>query len=1075
MTTTTKKSLLTIFVLVFALVCCFTAVSAVAEDALVADFNEFVADNLAGIDVATMFDNEVDVENVRTAVNKYTALNETQKQAISQSSKTVFGALNAASTEAFAIDAYVTNVLYDKLHNVEGARVYISDEATINTYKDRINALSANAKAWVERLEAYDNIAAIEAKIAELKVAMQNAIDAIDAIKYYDAGVMGANGYIVLASETSITAAKTALDAIYGSDFLAEEFESEWQYVTNLGDYTAAVEALAAEKAKAALVDEAILAAYAQVQKDVKYWTVKDVIDAANDKYEALALDAKYDATYNDLQGIVAEKAKLDEMLAELADIEAEIADVEDAITAIGTVEYTTTCEQLIKNARDAFDALDADIVAADNNAVLENGATIVANYADLIAAEKALADLNAKFEAIKAAIVNMAEVYKVEGDILAAYVKAQSLYMEAERTNPEMIARLAENVYDGTYEHENYDVGTAVIDDYQAAYAFYAARAQAVLTKVEGVINLIKILEATDVEMTVDFKNLLDQVKAAYDGLEDEDKRFVTNYHVLPEKEAAFNNLLAVADDWVDAVNAISLPVSATQASFDQVAAAKAAFNAMGADAQAVMASLSGSADGSIWKEYEDAYAIYADAVADSDALYNAIVALANKMTAINTNNIDLADVAAWDADLAVITGEYNALGEDSKAYLQNYEDGAPYANYLKALNNSKKYKVEEAIALIPTIVVDTVTVPNVTVADREVVADAREIANAYIAEVEGATDAANGGVAYIRNYDILLAAEEMIDDEIAELEAWEEAVKALVGGDYANIDKIVAAKDAMGIDLDAANDLVAEYATLTDAQKAYTAEDGEDDYTKLLTIIEKAIEQAEDVEDAMEAINAKSELTADDIDDIEAIQAAYADLSDSQKALVDATVVDAFEDQAEKLVFATSFEAIINNLYDAVVAGKKDITTDTPVIIGLVKTLYNEFTAEQKALITNYGKVAEIEEAYELAVEMGKVVNATELKATVASLSELVNSLNSANSTMNSAIQAAQAEIDLLEAEINAAQDALDKANEDLDAANKTVETLQGTVTTITIIFSILVAGLAAAVVVLFIKRRA
>ncbi len=1081
MTTTTKKSLLTILMLVFVCVCCFTAVASAEGSILVEAFEEYVTENLMDVEADTLFNNNDDVKAVREAVNKYNLLSETEKTMIKANVAAKYNALRLEAKDALTVDTFVTHTLFDKLNKYNGARIRLSDEAAINDIKvliygngTTVEGLSEKALGWVTALEAWPNLAKAEAAIAELKVRLQAAIDAIDAIQYYDPavdamGVKVAGSYIVLASEDSIDAADEAIYNIYEEDFFAPELEAEWVYVTNLSAFKAAGVALEAEYAKAAVVSEKILAVYnndiCTTEGAEIYWTVAKKIVAVAEDYIALADDAKYHAEYNDLQSVVKEFAKLDEMMNRLMAIEDEIIAVNTKIMAIGKVTYTTGSQLLIADARNAFEALDNDIVVADKATYAANKAaeTFVGQYAVLVAAEEEYARLEAQFNALCAQIDHMAEVYKNGEDIIEAYPELQALYLNAEQNNPEIIDRLAEKVYDDTYEVENYDHAIA---NYKEAYAFYAARALEILGKVDTVIDLIDLLP-NPMQLNTDHKYLLDTANSAYNALTEEDKRFVDNYDKLATANAQFNKLMEVADSWVAAVDAIGT-VAATQESFDKVAAAKTAFAALDAAAQNVIAGL--SSDDTYWGKYATAYATYVDAVALSDALYNEIDAIADKMGAIVTNDalIPVGQVIAWKENVVAIKAEYEALAlnkAQSAAYLVEYRE-ADYDNYLAALRNMHKYDVEAVISALPADV-------TISVADRAAVAAAREVANEYIALYAGAIDPTSAE--YIRNYNDLLAAEAAIADMVEDLEAWEAAVEALVGGDYTNIDKIVADKDALAIDLNAAEALLNEYNAMTADEKAYTAEDGENDYEKLVAIIDAAIAQAGKVESGMEDIIAKDELTKDDVDNIEDILDQYEDLSETQKDLLDQDVVDDFLAQAEKLVFATSFEAIIDNLYDAVVGADKDITSDTPVIIGLVKALYNEFTEEQKALIGNYNKIAEIEDAYKAAEAAGKVVNVTSLKAVVDQLKASLEAAEGNITTMQNAIKAAEDKIALLDAQLELTEEELNDALANAAAANKAVETLQGTVTTIIIIFSILIAGCIAAIVVLLLKKKA
>lgn len=1056
MTTTTKKSVFAILMLVFVFVCCFSAF-AVADEAEyvgVEGFEKFVNDNLTDIVAADMFKKEADVKAVHEAFDLYRALSEDQRAQIGAEEKVIYNALHLVAAEPFAIEAYI-NLLEDKLIGYKGARVYLSDEATVLEYEERYNDLdNADAKAWLASLPAFPKIAEVKARIEVIKAAYRAAQDTIDAIEYLKDDAMvadyAADGrFIVLASENSIKACDTALFAIYNEDIFGDDllkadlkFAQDNGYLNNLEDYLAAIDDLEDQKAIAKAVEDKIADVYAQVGDDV-YFTLKADIMAAKDAYDGLTDEATYNAAYNDLQAIVANVADLDEMLAELAAIQAKIDVVEGVIDNIGDVKFTTDCNTKIKAARDAFEKLPADVVAADKAAIEAQPmkATIVENYKDLVAAEKEYAALVAEFQALLDSIDAMAAADSTT--ILAKYIEARTLYLTS---SEEIQERLKIETFVNEYDPD------VTLENYAKAYDFYAARAVELEGKVNHIIKSINNLD--EVKLTVGYvSNLLD-IEKQYNALNDEEKQAVTNSQILKDKLAELAKLLEGADAWVEAVNAIG-DVEATQDSFDLVKAAEEAFAKLGADAMATIASLSGSAAESVWFKYEKAYDVYEAAVAERDALYNAIMALNNRMLAINVNGSG----DAWIAEIGDITEAYLALDSLSQRYLEGL-DG--FEKYLAAKRNIQRNEVIAIIAALP--VVKDITVSD---ADSAAVEAARKAVVAYL-------EVPNTAEADITNLDKLVALEDAIATKKAALDKFEADVLALVG-DYANIAKIspdATIKGAIAIDLDAAADLFNATLTMSAEDVAYISADGVNDIEKLDEIIAKAYAQADKVEYAMSAIIAKGDnLVSDDYQTILDILAAYDALSNSQEKLIDEAIYAQFKEQVDKFVFVNAFKDVIDNLLDSYKNGE-DFTSDTPVIIGLVRSMYTNFTDEQIALIGNYyDKIDEVETAYKAALAAGKVVNVTDLKGVVDTLKAALNATDTKVAGLEAALEAAEDQIKLLDEQLELAESNRLAADA---AAKKAVETLQSTITTIIIIFSILVVGLAAAVVVLFVKRK-
>ena len=250
---------------------------------------------------------------------------------------------------------------------------------------------------------------------------------------------------------------------------------------------------------------------------------------------------------------------------------------------------------------------------------------------------------------------------------------------------------------------------------------------------------------------------------------------------------------------------------------------------------------------------------------------------------------------------------------------------------------------------------------------------------------------------------------------------------------------------------------------------EQGYFTDDNVDDFAKLNAIGQNAVQQAENVESKMAALNAIAldALTNANLDAIEATEVAYNTLHATQKELVDAAIKAAFDERVEKLAMINAIEAVIEAL-----ANSKDITSDTPIMIELLKAVYGDLDKNDKKLIDNWGKVADIEKAYNAAVANGTVVSVSDLKAALEALKATVAAKDA---EILSAIQAAEDKIALLNAQLGLTEGALEEVEANLGAAQNEIASLQGTVTAIIIIFSILIAACVVAIVILLLKKKA
>lgn len=224
------------------------------------------------------------------------------------------------------------------------------------------------------------------------KAKIQEAIDAINAV--YE-GIETANE-VGLSKETLINTAKAKIDAVHSAD---------QDLITNLADYQPAKDALDAIKAKAEALANDVNAVYATLDETAGqevYYTKKVDIDLLKETYDG------FDATeYNNLQKYFqdtypAEYALMNQMLAYCEVVAAELAEVIELIKAIGTVVYTTECENAIIAAENAYAALDNDVKTLE----------YVPNYQTLL-------DARAEYDRIKAAVDDVVSLIDAIGTVV--------------------------------------------------------------------------------------------------------------------------------------------------------------------------------------------------------------------------------------------------------------------------------------------------------------------------------------------------------------------------------------------------------------------------------------------------------------------------------------------------------------------------------------------------------------------------------------------------------------------------------------------------------------------------------
>ena len=506
------------------------SINAAGVDGLIENIGQvsYTSDSKSRIDTAREAYNSLDSEE-QALVTNYEVLT---------TAEATYAKLKADNEAADAVDA-----LIDAIGTVEYTD---SSKGRIDAAREAYDALTDDQKALVEN---YSTLTAAETEYAKLKAdneaadAVDALIDAIGTVEYTDS------------SKSRIDAAREAYNALT---------EEQQALVDNYAKLTAA-EAIYKE-----LDDKAVANVIIGLINDideVEYPTSKDMIDVAREAYDALTADQKalvtnystltdaeteynnqkvtgannvknmidaipsevdyydeecvnkifeargaYDALTEEQQALVTNYSTLTtaETTYKNLDDNAKANAVEALISAIGKVEYTTTCKNKIDAAREAYDALTDDQKA------------LVENYSTLTAAETEYAKLKADNEAADAVDALISAIGKVE------YTTTCKNKIDAAR-----------EAYDALTDDqkalvENYSTLTAAETEY--------AKLKADNEAADAVDALISAIGK--VEYTTTCKNKIDAAREAYDALTTSQKELVTNYKTLTDAEKRYDEL---------------------------------------------------------------------------------------------------------------------------------------------------------------------------------------------------------------------------------------------------------------------------------------------------------------------------------------------------------------------------------------------------------------------------------------------------------------------------------------------------------------------------------------------------
>ena len=627
-----------------------------------------------------------------------------------------------------------------------------------------------------------------------------------------------------------------------------------------------------------------------------------------------------------------------------------------DAIDAIGEVEYTPECRELLDAAREAYESLD------------DYDKPAVSNYQTLVDGEQEYIDIR------DAGVANAEDKINAIGEVEYTYDsrdlirEARSTYEaltdeqkdlvdplilevleQAEETFETLKDDAVNNVIDkinaiGKVKYN--ETSKAKIDDAREAFEdtlldeekdSFDEDIYKILTDAEELYEFLKnnakaqyvrdLIDAIgEVEYTEECKDKIVDAREAYEALTDKQKSLVGNIKTLKEAEATYAHLeenyyaAKAVDDLIDAIGEVVY----TQDSKDKIDAAREAYEALTEEQKPLVEKLDVlEAAEAMWEKLVEDNAA-ADAV---DELIDAIGEV--EFTQDSKDKIDAAREA------------YDALTDDQK----------PLVDHLDVL--------EAAEAAWDKLVED------------HAAADAVDELIDAIGEVEFTQDSKDKIDAAREAYDALTDDQKPLVDHLDVLEAAEAAWDKLVE-DHAAADAVDELIDAIGEveftdeckeKIDAAREA---YEALTDDQKPLVEklqdlEAAEAAYAKL----KADHEAAEAVEEIIYQIG-KVTYTDECKERIDAAREAYEALTDDQKPLVDPEALETLTD-AEDLYNLYEDNARAKEVRELIYGiGEVEYTDECKEKIDVAREAYNALTDRQKELVGNIEILEEAEEYY-------------------------------------------------------------------------------------------------------------
>ena len=562
------------------------------------------------------------------------------------------------------------------------------------------------------------------------------------------------------------------------------------------------------------------------------------------DKDKILAVKETYDALNQDQKEmILAEKVtKLENAVNRIAYLE-NGGDVIDEIEALPAVDdITLEDKDKILAAKEAYDALSpekkanfpAETVtklenALDRIALLENGG-VIAEEIDALPAVENL-------------------TLEDKDEVFAAKEAYDALSSEQKENIPaEKVAKLLEAVE---------AINTMVAED---------------------VTNAIETLPELG-SFTIENKDQIEAVIAKYEALTDEQKEKLSAETIakIAKVKKEFNDVVA-ANEVAKAIDSLPEVENITLDDKDDIIAAKEAYDALSSEQKAKLAP-------EVIKTLEEA-SKEIDNIVKAKEVIDAINSLPD------ADSIKVSDKEVIEATIA----KYETLNDEQKAKVD--QDTV-----------NKLYEAKEKLgeAFVKDIANDIKSLPdakNITLADKEEIEE-------VIAKYDALTDEQK---------------EHLDSENIEKIEEVLDSFNTLVAEDTANdINELPTVENVSLADKEKIENIIEKFESLTDGQKEKLSEEVVEKYNEIVT-------EFETIENANKVINElknPSEITSEDIESVQEAKETYESLTDKQKEKLPDETVQKLEEaeHAVNVIIVDEVKELVDNLGEITIDDKEAI----------------------------------------------------------------------------------------------------------------------------------------------------
>ncbi len=889
------------------------------------------------------------------------------------------GAIIRKDAESYKYFANTLSKLYANKSIAWSHKVAYDDNVS---YYNSLDAMKQGVFADIVKFAEMRDYA--DSEFIRIENAMKVVIEKIDSIYYVD-------GKIVVNSEDSLDKVAEAIKEIYGkeySEISKVEVDAIATYVEKLGDYDKALADYQVIVDTCTAMDSRIVSTYnaftsSEGENYNKHYTQRLIIETLRTDYNALNRGVEDDAT-----ALITESGKLVELETVLAKIDADKVEVEKLISDIPVdFDYTDAYIKTATDAKGAFDLLPEDLKAV---ADIE-----IADYSKLVDALEAIEICDNQVKALIEKAKNLQVLFDEGSEKFTSEVNAVSkerTLLKYAKQKADFDAECGELLFDMQTKVDNLSEKTGPFIDAVLAIGEVKLSNTAIGSQIQtAYAEYAKLTEVIEQNAVLGYKKILD------------------------EKKNALDDLMVEANAWKNAVLSIVLEEKITTQNIADIQDVALGLNEIkdnNLDMYTVI-STSGSTYG---------YAEFQALINAVEYLFGDIAQLANDMVGLSTDlSVIVADPATFNQAIENATANFNALDDSVKAEYftaDTASNKSAYDIYLIALNMYNKVaKLAGDIAALYDI-----STVNMTKYDAIMSYNASYEALDVEDKAILATQKINNDKTF---EEVLVLATEKVEGLKKDREAWTDSVYALAG----EIEKANWGTDLYSVNLKTIETLKAQRVNLDNTDNLLDEVDAD------LALIETiANDRITYINDLIEKLDDKGQLEESDIITLESIYDIYNNKFDqTQKDLVD---YKTFEVLYNRYVFAQNFDEVVLELKKDVIVNK-NYTSEVPITIGILRSVYITFGGEMKALIQEYATLDEIEADYNAHVDNdGEVLNLTGV------YNELIEKIEEDGSNLSAEISSLATQIADLNKDIEALEQSLADAKAQLakaDADNK------------------------------------